>query len=121
MNNLKLTTNFNLKEFQCKCGCQTVKISSKLVTMIQSLRDYVGKPLIITSAYRCPTHNVNVGGAKNSYHVKGLAADIACPAGYSAEEFAKLCQDLGFTGVGAYPNNGFVHVDVRPGAAVRFQ
>lgn len=117
MNDFTLTDNFNLKEFQCKCGCQTVKISSKLVNRLQALRDRVGVPFVINSGFRCPSHNANVGGAKNSYHVKGLACDIQCPKGYTVEEFAKLCFDFGFS-VGAYPT--FVHVDVRP-IQIRFQ
>lgn len=32
--------------------------------------------MIINSGNRCPTHNKNVGGAANSYHVRGRAADI---------------------------------------------
>lgn len=121
MNNFQLSENFNLREFQCKCGCETVKVSSELVAKLQQLRDTVGKPLVITSGYRCPEHNKKVGGVSDSYHTKGMAADVACPTGYTVEEFAKLCQDIGFTGVGAYPDKFFVHVDVRPGNPVRFQ
>lgn len=121
MNNFQLTENFNLKEFQCKCGCETVKVSSELVNKLQVLRTKVGKPLVITSGFRCEKHNKAVGGVDSSYHTKGMAADVACPSGYTVEKFARMCQDVGFTGVGAYPDKNFVHVDVRPGKPIRFQ
>lgn len=120
MNNFKLTDHFTLREFQCR-HCGQVKISSKLVAMLEALRGKIRVPFIITSGYRCPTHNANVGGAKNSYHVQGMATDIVCPLGYTVEEFAEICLEHGFTGVGAYPAQNFVHVDVRPGKQIRFQ
>ncbi len=120
-NHFQVAEHFNLREFQCKCGCGTVKISSRLVSVLEALRQELGVPFVITSGYRCDDHNMRVGGAINSYHVQGLACDIACPRGYTVEEFAKICLDHGFTGVGAYPSQGFVHVDVRPGKQIRFQ
>jgi uncharacterized protein YcbK (DUF882 family) len=39
----------------------------------------------------------------------------------TVEQFTQMCLELGFTGVGAYPAQGFVHVDMRPGPQVRFQ
>jgi len=39
-----------------------------------------GKPLAIVSGYRTPQHNSDVGGAHDSQHVKGTAADL--PHGY---------------------------------------
>lgn len=118
-----MTEHFNLREFQCKCGCGTVKISSRLVSMLEALRQKLGVPFVITSGYRCPAHNssASVGSNSTSNHPKGLACDIACPTGYTVEEFTHICLAHGFTGVGAYPAQNFVHVDVRPGRQVRFQ
>lgn len=87
--------------------------------MLEALRQELGVPFVINSGYRCPAHNKRVGGAQNSFHVQGLAADIALPKGYTAEEFTNICLKHGFTGVGKYST--FVHVDVRPGKQVRFQ
>lgn len=120
MNNFKLTDNFNFREFQCR-HCGQVKIDSKLVERLQALRQRLGAPVVITSAFRCVEHNRNVGGAPNSYHVQGLAVDIAvAPTGLSVEALTKVCQEFGFS-VGAYPDNGFVHVDLRPGKPIRFK
>ena len=46
------------------------------VEILQVIRDEYGKPIIVTSAFRCDKLNKAVGGAKNSQHTKGEAADI---------------------------------------------
>ena len=43
---------------------------------MQVIRDEYGKPIIVTSGFRCDKLNKAVGGAKNSQHTKGEAADI---------------------------------------------
>ncbi len=49
----------------------------RLCTLIlEPLRSAVGRPIRITSGYRSPKVNQLIGGARNSAHVFGLAADI---------------------------------------------
>ena len=43
---------------------------------LQPLRDKLGKPMIITSGYRCYQLNKAIGGAVNSQHTKGQAVDF---------------------------------------------
>ena len=43
---------------------------------LQPLRDKLGKPMIITSGYRCYQLNKAIGGATNSQHTKGQAVDF---------------------------------------------
>lgn len=43
---------------------------------LNTIRENYGKPIIITSGYRCDMLNSLVGGVKDSYHKKGLAADL---------------------------------------------
>lgn len=45
--------------------------------VLDPARDKLGKPIKVNSGYRCPKHNLEVGGAVNSQHMKGEAADIA--------------------------------------------
>ena len=60
----------------------------KLVdNVLDPLREIYGKPIKINSGYRSPMVNARVNGAKNSDHVKGMAADIT---GGSKEENKKL-------------------------------
>lgn len=44
--------------------------------VLDPLRRLYGKPIIITSSYRCPELNKRVGGVANSWHTQGNAADI---------------------------------------------
>lgn len=44
---------------------------------LEPLRDHFG-PIIVNSGYRSKVVNAAVGGAKNSYHLLGKAADIKC-------------------------------------------
>ena len=55
--------------------------------ILDPLREMYGKPITINSAYRSPMVNARIGGAKNSEHMTGCAADIT--AG-SKEENKKL-------------------------------
>lgn len=75
-----MTKNFQLSEFQCKSGAPmplSVRVNiERLANNLQALRDEVGKPITITSGYRSPAHNKAVGGAKNSQHLLGTAADF---------------------------------------------
>ena len=43
---------------------------------LDNIREFYGKPIIITSGYRCPELNAKVGGKPNSQHLKGEAADL---------------------------------------------
>lgn len=44
--------------------------------VLDPLRRLYGKPIVITSGYRCPELNKRVGGVANSWHTQGNAADI---------------------------------------------
>ena len=44
--------------------------------IIQLVRDHYGKIIIISSGYRCKKVNKKIGGAKNSQHMYGMAADL---------------------------------------------
>ena len=117
---MQLTNNFNISEFQCKCGCEMPEFVKKnveeLAKDLQVIRDKVGVGFTPNSAYRCPKHNTAVGGVKTSQHLKGKAADINIK-GIEPSEVADLVEDLMKAevitkgGVGRY--NSFTHVDIR--------
>ncbi len=110
MNDIQVSTNFKLREFECKC-CGTVKLCSDLLGRLQKIRSEANSPLIILSGYRCPAHNSKVGGAAQSQHMEGKAADARFPQlnNYKLVELARKHFPDG--GVGVYGN--FVHVDTR--------
>ena len=68
---MRLTNNFYLKEFNCKCGCEMPEDVflqiQKLASQLQYIRDFIRLPINITNAYRCPTHNKEVGGVSLRY------------------------------------------------------
>lgn len=108
---IKLSNNFYLKEFECKCGkCKNTIIDAKLVNSLQKIRDKYNKPLIINSGYRCAKHNKAVGGATLSKHRFGMAADIVVK-GVAPKDVAAYAESIGIKGIGLYPT--FVHVDTR--------
>lgn len=113
----KLSTYFNSTEFDCHgsgCCSQTL-INETLVEYLQKIREHFGKPITITSGYRCAIHNANVGGATGSRHSKGDAADIVV-SGVTPAEVAKYAESIGILGIGLYETNAdghFVHIDTR--------
>ena len=118
---MKLTKNFNSKEFDCKDG---TKVPEKyllnvkeVANNLQALRDYLNVPVAITgSGYRTPAHNKKVGGAKASQHLTASGADINAE-GYEPKQLAEVIELLILKGkmkqggIGIYPN--FVHYDIR--------
>lgn len=114
----KLSEHFSEDEFDCYCcGEGGNKISPILIRELEKLREECGNyPLYINSGYRCPRHNWEVGGATNSQHVQGTAADVARPQELTFAEFKAAVFRCDFDGVGLYPHQDFIHVDVRDGA-----
>ena len=55
-------------------------VKALVENVLDPLREKYGKPIKVNSGYRCPKHNLAIGGAIGSQHMKGEAADIA-PAG----------------------------------------
>ena len=116
----KLTNNFTLQEFNSKCGRDipnnVLPNIIQLAKNLQVLRDAVGKSISITSGYRSPQHNKKIGGAKDSQHVKGMAADIKV-AGMTPKEVALVIEGLIESGkmrqggIGIYPS--WAHYDIR--------
>lgn len=116
----KLSKNFTRKEFACKCGCgyglNDGDINPELVRVVQDIRDYFGKPVVINSGLRCADHNKRVGGAPKSQHLLGTAADIRIAGIASKDVFNYADRKYPNShGVGHYHN--FTHIDVRPNRA----
>ena len=62
-------------------SAETMRNLLRLAAGLELVRAALGNnPIHVTSGYRSPRLNQMVGGAKNSMHTQGLAADILCPA-----------------------------------------
>ena len=98
--------NFSPAEIACR-GTGKLLVNEAALDKLQALRDRLGKPLIVLSAYRSPEHNRAVGGAKASKHMEGIAFDIAM-ANHDPEAFEAAARAVGFQGFGFYPRSGFM-------------
>jgi hypothetical protein len=81
-----LSKNFKLSEFTEQNGLNyeltdiqiITNISALVNVVLQPASDWLKMPISINSGYRTKTHNSEVGGANNSQHLYGQAADISC-------------------------------------------
>ena len=104
--------SFSPAEIACR-GTGAIRINTAAMDRLQSLRNRLGKPLIVRSAYRSPEHNRAVGGAPASRHLDGAAFDIAM-ANHDPATFEAAAREVGFLGFGFYPRSGFMHIDLGP-------
>lgn len=116
--NVQLARHFKVKEFACKDGSPVVFIDDYLYTVLDILRHKLGKPVIITSGYRTPEWNAKCGGAKYSYHMRGMAADFRVD-GMSPKEVANKLNELIPNECGIIVYKSWVHFDVRTGKKYR--
>ena len=107
--------HFNKAEFACKCGgkyCDGFpsEISRRVVEVLDTIREYAGKPVVVSSGVRCKTHNKSVGGVGNSYHLYGRAVDFTI-CGYSAQNTINIINTLGLKPIELYAiDSAYVHM-----------
>lgn len=100
--------HFAFREFASK-GNGWIELSRVLVRGLERYRAAVGGPVEIISGYRDPAHNRAIGGAPDSQHLYGNAADVPL-----ALTLARVRALRAFAGIGYNAGSGLVrHVDVR--------
>ena len=127
--NQRLSPNFQLKEFitsqtAARKGIDNTPPDSVVyhlrvvASWLEMARKILGHPITISSGYRSPALNKAVGGARNSAHLSGFAADFECPGFGSPEAvFRRLilaglpCDQL----ILEFPPEGWVHVGLSIG------
>lgn len=82
---------------------------NKVADKLQEIRDKIGVPIIINSAYRCPEVNKAVGGSATSWHQQGLAADINAK-GYTQEQLVRWIKDQKISVDKCFVERGCVHL-----------
>ena len=112
-----LTEHFKMSEFHCKDGTavppEYISNCYYIAIQLERLRRYTGA-IKINSAYRTPSHNSKIGGAKNSNHLTARAVDIIAVAG-DYETFSKIIRAaierkiIPDGEVIYYPDKKFVH------------
>ena len=106
-----VSPHFKAKEFQCKDKSEYLLIASELIEILETIRNHFNAPVTVNSGYRTPSWNSKVNGAPNSYHCKGMAADIVVK-GHSSREVAKYADSIMEQG-GVIRYTNFTHIDVR--------
>ena len=91
-----------------------------LINLLHTIKIQIelDEPFHVVSGYRCRKSNELLrksgrNAARNSYHLKGQAADIRLPDGH-LNSLLKVATVIKGGGVGYYPRDNFVHVDVGP-------
>lgn len=117
---MKITENFRLSEFDCKDGSElpTALLPNvlDLADNLQVLRDYLGVPIKINSAYRSLEHNRKIGGTTSSQHLLAKASDIVVKS-KTPKEVADIIEHLisegKMTQGGLKAYGTFTHYDIR--------
>lgn len=127
---MRLTAHFSLAELTASNKAAALRIDNTptpdalrrlqgTAEMLERIRSTVGRPIVVTSGYRCPALNRAVGGVTSSDHTTGQAADIVAPAFGTPYQLARLLAPLVSTlGIGQLILEGvkgkqWVHVSTR--------
>lgn len=111
---------FSSKELQCKCNtCKSTghEMKKELMEPLIVLRETLGFPFPINSAYRCPYHNNGVSKTGfNGPHTTGLAIDIGVYIEKATQLVAEAYRMRVFRGFGIKQKGlwrtRFIHLDV---------
>lgn len=123
---MNLSENFRLNELLRSDAANRLKVVEQytpsqavienlrklVVNILQPLRNHLGKSIRVTSGFRCKRLNGLIGGARNSQHTEGKAADIEVD-GMTNEELMKVIIDLDLPYdqvINEYEPNGWVHI-----------
>lgn len=101
--------NFTPQEIACR-GTGRLVVVKSFMDKLERMRDILGKPIIVNSAYRTPDYNLKVGGVPDSEHTKGTAGDLST-LNHNPMAMIRAAVEAGFTGFGHYPKKSFLHVD----------
>ncbi|WP_295850294.1 D-Ala-D-Ala carboxypeptidase family metallohydrolase [uncultured Xylophilus sp.] len=127
---MKLTEHFTLAELTASSKAQTLGIDNtpeqaivprliRTAEMLERIRATLGRPVTVTSGYRCAELNRAVGGVTSSDHMQGHAADIVCPGYGTPTQIARTLAPLvSVLGIGQLILEGvkgkqWVHVSTR--------
>lgn len=98
---MKLSPHFSLEEFTFSQtaerllwnntpDAEVIANLKRVAHALEEVRTIINRPIVITSGYRSPKLNERIGGAKNSAHMRGLAADIIALSFGSPRDLAEM-------------------------------
>lgn len=106
-----ISRHFSTRELACHDNCGFLP-SQEFVNLLDRIRDEFGHPISVTNVARCSVHNRKIGGARNSAHVSGIAADLV----YSPELYDFIVKNLDKFNIwtedrGSTPS--WIHIDTK--------
>lgn len=120
---MKLSRWFTLEEFTTSQTAERLGIDNTpneaaieamrhlCVTVLDRVRDWFDRPVVISSGYRCLGLNRAIGSSDGSQHVKGEAADIVVPSRTLTEVFNYIAASLDYDQmIREFPPKGWIHV-----------
>lgn len=107
---------FTRNEFTCRC-CGQEHMKHEFLLLLDKVRLEYGRPLMVTSGYRCPDHNASVSSTgRTGPHTTGLAVDFGVSGGGAHELLTAAIQCNQFTGIGIHQcgplHSRFIHLDI---------
>lgn len=106
---------FKPDEFTCRCGCGSNEMDAQFIDKLQSIRNEINYPMLVTSGYRCPDYNQEVSSTgPHGPHTTGKACDIAIAGNYTYRLLFAAFK-AGMTGIGIKQKGSiasrFIHLD----------
>ena len=84
---------FRPEEFACPC-CGECPMDAKMLIKLDAARRVAAIPFRVTSGYRCPRHDAEIGGKGN--HITGKAVDLACSEPLPRMKIVRALLSVGF-------------------------
>ena len=110
-----ISDHFNKKDFMCNCDhCKgSLKISLTVIGILEYIRSHFKNRVNIIKAYVCADKIEEKSSFKKSYHNRGKAVDITV-SNVSNQELFLFAETIdSVNGIGYYPKENFVHIDIR--------
>ena len=103
---------FSYDEMKCKCGCGEAPMDNDFMYLLDSIREGMGKPLYISSGYRCANHPIEKKKLRPGAHSTGKAADLLVD-GEDAQRvlLAALLLEFNRIGIQQKGSGRFIHLD----------
>jgi|18_taG_2_1085343.scaffolds.fasta_scaffold03326_5 hypothetical protein len=114
-----ISEHFSFDEMVCRCGdCKRADMDPEFVKLLEQIRKAYGKPMFLSSAFRCDNHNSKVSSVPNGPHTfqenGGLAVDVLI-WGVEAKILFSVAQNVGASGLGVAQTGDikdrFLHID----------
>lgn len=103
---------FDESEFlRCSPPCSMSQMDPVLLSRLDELREIVGFPIVLNSAFRSADYDVSRGRSGKGMHTYGQAVDVRCSSSAQRGAIVAAALSLGFNGIGIAST--FIHLDIR--------